>query len=101
MATTLDSCTFGPVQDQDGRTALHTCVQRAHSHRAFALLALVGPDMLSIKDKQGKTCLDLAVDHFEMAKQRGVATLGQRWHEATLDAEKAEVGPTIANTKST
>lgn len=73
---------------------MHICAQHAHSHRIFALLDYVGPDdhMLSIKDKDGKSSLDLAMENFELAKRKGSATLGLKWQEA-----KQEEARVIAN----
>ena len=48
--------------------------------------------MLSIKDKDGKSSLDLAMENFELAKRKGSATLGLKWQEA-----KQEEARVIAN----
>ena len=61
----------------------------------------IGPDdeMLSIKDADGKSALDLAMENFELAKRKGSATLGLKWQEAKLDPEARDVtvGNEIAN----
>jgi len=93
-----DSLVFlGGAQDAQGRTALHICAQAAHSHRLFALLGFVEPATLSIKDKDGNTCLGLSEMQFEEAKKSGSATLGLKWQEVKVDGEKKDRGSEIVN----